>query len=617
MNKTIETDTQNIVIVLTKKEWNESSNAMKSLCHFAQNEKEKVQENSVNIAQCIDVVFKHIFSKHSATKPDTKQEQQPQQNDNEKEKESKTDICDKVDDLTSNEFDKILDQIANETQQLQENSNNDNNKKKKENELEEQFCENFDGFGDLNYYSVSSLSSLSSIENDYKSMCQDFLSINNQLIDTKLKNLLLENSKSEDDIDYLYDKFIKRRSICALLPFKHCEFPYNKYGLDYIELINKFNENNNKKLKMFCILYNCIVSMFITGDNSDRGGFDKYINAYNSDGNDIDLSSLCQWYILIEMSKCGIFGKGGSDDITSNNKDEVYFGKDVFESSIISSIITNILNNDLTAFGKLADYCVQDIKSNKNIDELKDIYKLNDDSDSGYYGISFYILNRLTYVIFHDLLCININDMNYNMDTSDLLLFPSLTRLFKFFYNFSVYCHCYPHSASYNNKTSQLFYIKEYYQLKNTLFEFEQANTGEKKEKELEENVIMIISISLNRFNYYCNYIYDGSLLHRAVVDNFDGYVELLLKDAFDANMPNKSKWTPISLAKKENRLLILSLLKNSTSQDNDSKENQANKENKENKENKGMNLRSLALRYDVTCFYDMFAFFLSFFVFL
>ena len=33
--------------------------------------------------------------------------------------------------------------------------------------------------------------------------------------------------------------------------------------------------------------------MFITGDNSDIGGFDKYINAYVSDNdNDIDLSSV-------------------------------------------------------------------------------------------------------------------------------------------------------------------------------------------------------------------------------------------------------------------------------------------------------------------------------------
>ena len=53
---------------------------------------------------------------------------------------------------------------------------------------------------------------------------------------------------------------------------------------------------------------------------------------------------------------------------------------------------------------------------------------------------------------------------------------------------------------------------------------------------------------------------------------NFVGYVQLLLKDGLDPKMKNKhgyAQQTPISLAKRENRLLILSLFQVEISSDN------------------------------------------------
>ena len=155
---------------------------------------------------------------------------------------------------------------------------------------------------------------------------------------------------------------------------------------------------------------------------------------YNNDTSAIDneLSSVCEWYILIEMIKTRIFG------IDTNLESIMifYYNKDVYSSSIVSFIIENIFNNNLKSFKKLLKYCVKDIKFNNNIKKLKDIYKVNNWEE---YGISFYIINRLSYVIYHDLLCINIQK------NDNQLLFPLLKKFFKFIYNCSIYCHCHPH----------------------------------------------------------------------------------------------------------------------------------------------------------------------------
>ena len=64
---------------------------------------------------------------------------------------------------------------------------------------------------------------------------------------------------------------------------------------------------------------------------------------------------------------------------------------------------------------------------------LADIYNFNANEGCEYdFGIVFYIINRLSFVVFNDLMC-----YKFNMNNS--LLYPSLQYLFKFLYNFSVY----------------------------------------------------------------------------------------------------------------------------------------------------------------------------------
>ena len=363
----------------------------------------KEAENSSDFIHSIDTLFKCIFLK--------------------KEQSEKVDVDDVMKNLTSNEFEDILDQIQND---------NENENKQQSNTLKDEFCKGFNGFASLDSYYVSSLSS---IENDYKLIYQDFLSINNKLIDGELKDLLLKHSNNNtQDIDLIYDKKMQTRNICCLFPYKH----WDKYLSIYISLIDRLNRNKNDKLKMFCILYNCIANIFVNGDTG-KSGLDTYIYKYNEKSGNGDLNSLCEWYVLIEMIKTGIFG---NDKKLTKNK-TYHYGKDVYSSQIVTFIISNIFDNDLTSFKKLCKYCTQDIKYNSDVKKLKDIYKLNDKHpfvpERGVYGIQFYVLNRFFYVVYHDLLC-----MNMKLSDNELL-FPLLKNFYSFLYNFSVYCHCYVH----------------------------------------------------------------------------------------------------------------------------------------------------------------------------
>ena len=94
-----------------------------------------------------------------------------------------------------------------------------------------------------------------------------------------------------------------------MFPFKHYGVNWNKYKDDYISLIDRLNAKKKDKIKMFCILYNCMVSVFGIGDNN-YGALDKYIRDYDTTKNDdnMHLNSFCQWYILVAMVKSGIFG---------------------------------------------------------------------------------------------------------------------------------------------------------------------------------------------------------------------------------------------------------------------------------------------------------------------
>ena len=135
---------EDVTIVLSKQEWNESSNAIQVLLNFAQSQRRKntaktesEDENSAKILQSIDTLFTHIFLQ-------TKKRQE------------RVDIYTDLKNLTSNEFENILDQLENITKKSQN--------KHQDKLLKSQFCQRFDAFSWAKHYKISTLSS---IVNDY------------------------------------------------------------------------------------------------------------------------------------------------------------------------------------------------------------------------------------------------------------------------------------------------------------------------------------------------------------------------------------------------------------------------------------------------------------------
>ena len=453
-----EIEADEVKIVLTTDKWNESLKAMRNLKHFSEKERKKEKEKKEKIGNdvldSIDVLFNNIFrgsSESSVTNSKSNKKRMEEEKQAIEEGEQKDQVnlikMKKTDDESINEHKEILTQLHDDHEKNKQDetinkfnrqkieNENKNKNKQKNTALKKQFCEKFDGFGLRNKrYQIKSLSS---IENGYDTLIfEDFLSINRELIDGQLKNLLLEHSNNNQDIDFLYNKIIRTRNICSIFPFKHPFAKWSKYNSDYISLIERLNRKTNDKIKLFCILYNCMVNVFVPSD--EHGGLDRYIFHCKDDDN--DLNSVCEWYILVEMVKTGIFG---NDKKLMNHETSRIYGEDVYSSSSVSCIVSNIFDNDLTSFKKLLKYCGKDIKENNDIEKLKKIYENNTNYYLCDYGIQFYVLNRLTYYVYHDLLLLfDISNKNDN-----LLLFPKLKKLFAFLYDFAIYFHCYPDAA--------------------------------------------------------------------------------------------------------------------------------------------------------------------------
>ena len=383
------------------------------------------------------------------------------------------------------------------------------------------FCENNHFVSEYrNYYHCLPLQSFQQLGKDCskgKIIYNDFVCIQTELIDTKLKDLLLKYSNSQSDtngqnahihdVDCLYSKVKKRRNMCALLPFKTSiaqwyDISYN----EYIKMIEKFNINKNQNLTKFCIIYNGIANMFLNYKNK---GFDLYVHSIaNGNSNTLSgLSDMVESYIVQEISKIGLF-----DSI-------------------------QILN-----FEQLCKYCVQDIKLNKNAmsyGECINAYTINTSEKSDWdYGFVFFIINRLSFVIFHDLMC------HENPNEKSDVMFPHLLPFYEFFYNFCVFVHCYPH-CNVQTRKDEIFYMKEYHQLKNQLYDNNKYG--------------------LKNFSYFNNSAFgdDGTLLHRATYCGFQFYVELLLRDGFDCNFKNSSEYhkSSLKIANEQNHFDIVSLM--------------------------------------------------------
>ena len=479
---------------------------------------------------------------------------------------------------------------------MDEKTNGDtiNNSKDKDNnnkELLSQFCDKFNYF-DSDWsssarleYSIDSISmSLNEIINhdSYKIIWNDYLSIQNKLIDGKLKEILLKsvkcsNSNSNDEkkekqekgkeeeeeeeaVKYLYSKLVRTRNACGLLPIKSAVERFDNNHEEYISMIERFsdtsNSNKNIGLRKFCIIHNGLVNLFIVQEQKhlDRNavGFDAFVaknveETSNDECKDWGLAEFCQLYLLNCMVLSGVFGDYKQGDRTP------------FEL-----IKNKIFNGSFDSLSKLMEYCVQDITENKNVEKCLSIYKINKPTGTekkNTFGFAFYILNRLSFVLFHDLYVYNYdkgsNGNNNNKNNDMRMIYPSLIKFYQFMYNFCVYFHYYPNHAckyEYTNKY-HLFYVQDYYKFRKQVYTLDKSDTD--------------IDIGLNKFCYNNRqYCYRGTILHGAAKYKFSTFVQLLIKDGFDHNKKNEYGVTPIKLARGAHDAISIRLMENFKNED-------------------------------------------------
>ena len=287
----------------------------------------------------------------------------------------------------------------------------------------------------------------------------------------------LENADNSDDsyietgISHLFEQFRIEQKICALLPITHNCTTYEEYA-KYSAMIEYFDKYKYNVLKTYAILFNGICNPFVSTSeifNSivDRDvpygwGLDRVISYENDSPK--PLSSICCTYLLEELARTNIFGEPFPDtfDNTGNTPQERLTKQKEQLTKGLNNCINNvkrILFDDTTQLEKLFDYCIQDVDYvNSDCDKKKyrKIYHTNHKKyypDSLFSGVCFFIVNRLTFVVFNDLMCSKYKNNNNN---SKNVLFPQLIKLFKFLFNFSLYTHCYPGYQSYGpNKITQ------------------------------------------------------------------------------------------------------------------------------------------------------------------
>ena len=414
----------------------------------------------------------------------------------------------------------------------------------------------------------------------------DFESIQNDLIETKLKQTLIKYAESksgqkqdiENDIKHLFDKHLTRsRTVCSLFSFKYIctAFDSPKKCDDYISLIERLDNNGNTSMKTFLIIYNAVANVYLKYNNKTKKyGFDSFIEEYKSnDGK--NLGELCQLYLLTNIVQTGIYGA-----VIDSNDDHF----DTALESVKHELFESEHANGWKQFEKLMKYCVGDIGSNQDLTKCKEIYQLNTNKEWKWnYGICFYIINRLAFVIFHDLVCGK--NSNSNSDSNgNGMMFPDLVKFYQFFYDFSIYIHCYPTN---NSTTNQMFYIKQFYTLSREMYD--------KKR--------------LTKFVYFDrSNDEDGTILHKSSLYDMAFYCDLLLKNDFNPKAFNRfndeEKQTPFDIATEWEYYKILSMMNKVMKTEDDSKdekegyEGEEGKEKHKNEDSSRMDDKSLELRY-------------------
>ena len=395
----------------------------------------------------------------------------------------------------------------------------------------------------------------------YKDIWYDFVLIRYNVLYGDLKNLFIQLGCNMNDINkfFSYCKFYRNQAI--LLPINRTNIFSDTFD-EYKNIISDFScysKNNSSKsfILTYFLIYNAM-QHFINAGIFKIGR--KYFGFEHIIGQELELLGKenkiltkeniilkFKHFILARLCQTNIFGIYVSDT-------REFYGMGVFGTELkklskmneipLANCKKNLFSNKLSEleFDQFINQCINsDINNISNISN----YKINENTyctDNIHdFGFGNLILNRMSFIIFHDLSIMleNTNENKHNM------FYPSLDKMYSLLYNFSIYCHCYP----FQNK-NESFYLSQYFDFRNKTFP-NQLN----------------FKIELSDFNYFYGGIYiDGTLLHKACSMRYNNYCDILInKGNFDflkySPHHQSKRMTPLQLAKQANNAVVLALI--------------------------------------------------------
>ena len=414
----------------------------------------------------------------------------------------------------------------------------------------------------------------------------DYIAINCNFIHKELKeSLLVLTNNNVEDVEYLYKKWFYRRNMCGYLPIKYHERGGMDGWKDYIKMTEYFEEKDKSHpLALFCMIYSGIANIFFKwNENTETIGLDGYLYYYYYSSKNVkrvlsekenkkSFADICLDYFLDIIVQTGIFGYFLTDfksiDVTEDEKKQEFTKRDI----AMKKMLEILFRNDKTDLLKLMEYCIQDIKCDNN-ENIVDRYDANTrnkeeriiqvDEPTTQLGIVFYVINRLSYVVFHDLIIFKSKSKNKSSQVSQFsessMFYPELVKLYQFLYNFCVWNECYPQIDD-NSGRYEALYIKRYYTLRDTIYK----NVFHKDEVEpLEKNVQQPL---LKYFGLYDTFNYEGTILHCTATYDMRYYTQILVNDDFPFDIYNRraktKSRTAMDIARKQNSFAIENIFK-------------------------------------------------------
>ena len=454
---------------------------------------------------------------------------------------------------------------------------------------------------------------------------RDFAVFRHTFIENELKHFLIKlslsinkdknsNKRNETgavngddmDIDHFYSYFDYYRNGCGILPTNYyffsnlskykpltsCLINTSKNRLDY--QWKKFE--NLSPLLIYFLIFNCIFILFHSTNNCYPFGFDNFIfektkieeqekekekekeetaqdkkdkkkeRKKHRELNCDELCQLCGDYLLNQMTQTGIFGdyvnEGAFHSAREQTAKEAEMKK---RDECIELCKKLVFGNDISILNDLCKYCIQDIT---DINAY-----INNGGEYGDSGLSCFIIHRLAFFIFNQLINMENDDSNIDSNVFNQQdkneQSRALQRFYKFFWNFSIYFHCMPHDWwDQAQKTSEPFYLSQYLQFRDKWYEniFGNDNTNNNNNN---NGKCKTDRSSLSQYNYLCTGSIHGTLLHGTCHCNMRHYSHVLINDGFDIRKYNRKKRDylkrcvqPFEIAQKNNFNSILSQMK-------------------------------------------------------